>query len=92
VRAAVLTGDRGDGGAPIKFAKGGTVVGALNSIRASTGGGGAHGRVGVRRGGRAWKKSKGRRGGLVASRAVGGEWLSMWRGGKDWGPGQRHEV
>jgi hypothetical protein len=89
VRAAVLTGDRGDSGAPIKFAKGGTVVGALNSIRASTGGGGAHGRVGVRRGGRAWKKSKGRRG---VRRTLEQQVARHVERGKDLGPGQRREV
>jgi hypothetical protein len=41
VRAAVLTGDGGDGGAPINFAEGKTVMGAPNSLRASAGGGGS---------------------------------------------------
>jgi hypothetical protein len=41
VRAVVLTGDGGDGGAPINFAEGKTVMGAPNSLRASAGGGGS---------------------------------------------------
>jgi hypothetical protein len=45
----------------------------------------------VRRGGRAWKKIEWGEGGPVASQAVGGERLDMWRG-KNWGPGQRCEV
>jgi hypothetical protein len=41
VRAAVLTRDGGDGGAPIKFTEGEMVVGAPNGLRATTGGGGS---------------------------------------------------
>jgi hypothetical protein len=87
VRAAVLTGDRGDDGAPIKFINGGTVSGASSGLRASAEGGGALERARVRRGGRARKESKGRRG--EASQATGGERLGTWRGGKlgAWAPG-----
>jgi hypothetical protein len=67
VRAAVLTGDRGDDGAPIKFINGGTVSGASSGLRASAEGGGALERARVRRGGRARKESKGRRGGGLSS-------------------------
>jgi hypothetical protein len=41
VRAAVLTGDGGDGGVLIEFTEGETVVGAPNGLRVSTGGGGS---------------------------------------------------
>jgi hypothetical protein len=41
VRAAVLTRDGGDGGAPIDFVEGETVAGAPNGLRVSTGGGGS---------------------------------------------------
>jgi hypothetical protein len=41
VRAAVLTGDGGDGGALIEFAKGETIAEAPNGLRASAGGGGS---------------------------------------------------
>jgi hypothetical protein len=43
--------------------RGGTVFGAQSGLRASTEGGGALGRVGVRRGGHAWKKIEGEGGG-----------------------------
>jgi hypothetical protein len=45
VRAAVLTRDGGDGGAPIDFAEGETVAGAPNGLRVSTGGGGGSSQV-----------------------------------------------
>jgi hypothetical protein len=35
MRVAVLTGDGGDGGAPIDFTEGEMVVGAMNGLRAS---------------------------------------------------------
>jgi hypothetical protein len=69
----------------------GTVSGAQSGLRASTEGGGALGRVGVRRGGHAWKKIEGEGGGSTASQVVGDERLGTWRG-KKLGPRQRREV
>jgi hypothetical protein len=89
--AAALTGDRGDGGTPIEFFKGGTVYGAQSGLRVSAEGGGTLERAGGRRGGRAWKKIEGEEGGLAASQAVGGKWLGTWRGEK-MGPGQWREM
>jgi hypothetical protein len=61
--AAALTGDRGDGGMPIEFFKGGTVYGAQSGLRVSAEGGGTLERAGGRRGGHAWKKIEGEEGG-----------------------------
>jgi hypothetical protein len=41
MRATVLTGDRGDGGASIEFTEGETVAGAPNGLWALVGGGGS---------------------------------------------------
>jgi hypothetical protein len=41
MRAAVLTGDEGDGGTPIEFTDGETVTGAPNGLRVLAGGGGS---------------------------------------------------
>jgi hypothetical protein len=76
VRAAVLTGDGGDGGAPIEFAEGKTVAGAPTGPEASTGGGGSSwtrwsevGQLGV-------DEIEGEEGGgPAASRAASGERL-----------------
>jgi hypothetical protein len=88
--AVALTRDRGDDDAPTEFVEG-AVSGAQSGLRVSAEGGGALRHAGVRRGGRAWKKIEWGEGGPVASQAVGGERLDMWRG-KNWGPGQRCEV
>jgi hypothetical protein len=81
VRAVVLTGDGGDGGAPINFAEGKTVMGAPNSLRASAGGGGssqARWSEARRSGMEEIEGEEG--GGPVASRAASGERLGTWRG------------
>jgi hypothetical protein len=72
VRAAVLTEDGGDSGAPIDFAEGETVAGAPNGRRVSTGGGGsswAHWSEARRSG---VEEIKGEEGGPEASRAASG--------------------
>jgi hypothetical protein len=86
VRAAVHTGDRGDGGVPIEFAEGETVTGAPNGIRASVGGeGSSHACWSEAR----WSGMEEIEGeeGPAASRAASGEWLDTWRGGGIWGLG-----
>jgi hypothetical protein len=93
VRAAVLTGDRGDGGALIKFIDGGDSLGCSERPKG----------IDRRRGSSRARWSEAKRSsmeenrreggrGLAASQAASGERLGTWRGAKDWGPGKRCEM
>jgi hypothetical protein len=72
VRAAVLTGDGGDGGALIEFAKGETIAEAPNGLRASAGGGGS-----------SWARwSEARRSGVEEIKGEEGGWFGGLSSGK----------
>jgi hypothetical protein len=68
-------------------------LGCSERLRVSAEGGGALRHAGVRRGSRAWKKSKGRRGGgsdgLSSGRRQAARHVER---GENWGPGKRHEA
>jgi hypothetical protein len=94
MRATVLTGDRGDGGAPIEFTEGETVAGAPNGLWALVGGGGSSRACWseVMRSGMDELKGGeggGGFGGLSSGKQRAAQHVER---GKDLGPGQWHEV